>query len=137
MIVNSRSWIFFKSCLLLEPCNKTIVLHYSFERKNLSIQSPRDFESGLDTIDPNWFYLDKYFCRNTSSLGAIYDSFKSKVLKMVQMKNNRNFTYKKPAATSAFCKRNFSPMHHIDFIHTLCQCSFLYLELGLHALDAV
>ena len=28
-------------------------LHYSFERKNLSIQSPRDFESGLDTIDPN------------------------------------------------------------------------------------
>ena len=95
--------------------NNTIHL----KEKNLSILSPWDFESGLDTIDPNWFYPDKYFCRNTSYLGAIYDSSKSKVLKMVEMKNEKKFTNKKPDATPYFCKRNFSQMHHIDFICTL------------------
>ena len=35
------------------------------------------------------------------------------------MKNEKNFTNKKPDATPYFCKRNFSRFHHIDFIHTL------------------
>ena len=45
------------------------------------------------------FTLAKYICPSTSSLGAIYDSSKSKVLKMVEMKNEKNFTNKKPDAT--------------------------------------
>ena len=52
------------------------------------------------------------------------------------MKNKINFTNKKPAATPNFCKRNFSWMHHIDFIHVLCQCPFLCLELGQHTYGA-
>ena len=52
------------------------------------------------------------------------------------MKNKKNFTNKKPDATPYFCKQNFSPMHHIDFIHTLCQCSFVYLEPGLNVCGA-
>ena len=66
-----------------------------------------------------WRSYGKYSYNNFSSLSAIYNSSKFKVLKMVKMKNKKNFTNKKPDATPYFCKRNFSPMHHIDFIHTL------------------
>ena len=97
-------------------------------KKNLSFSSSRDSKNGLDTIDPNLFSPTEHFCPNTSSLGAIYDSSKSNVLKMVQMKNRKNFTYKKPAATPTFCKRNFSRMPHIDFILTLLSEPSLLLS---------
>ena len=61
-----------------------IVNTLHFHKKNLSIQSTWDSKSGLDTIDPNWLYLAKYFFPNTSSLSAIYDSSKSKFLKEVK-----------------------------------------------------
>ena len=73
--------------------------------------------------------LSKHFCPNTSSLGTIYDCSKSKVLKMVTIKNKRDFTNKKPAATSTLCKQIFSMMHHIDFIHTLFSVPSLPLYL--------
>jgi len=42
--------------LRLEEFVQTSLFHYSFEwKKNLSIQSPCDFVSGLDSINPNWF----------------------------------------------------------------------------------
>ena len=52
------------------------------------------------------------------------------------MKNEKNFTNKKPDATPYFCKRNFSRMHHVDFIHTLCLCSFPCLEPMLQVCGA-
>ena len=48
----------------------------------------------------------------------------------------KKITNKKPDATPYFCKQNLSRMHHIDSIHTLCQCSFLYLEPRLHVSGA-
>ena len=78
----------------------------------------------------------KYFCPNSSSLSTIYDSSKSKVLKMFEMKNQKNFTNKKLDATPNFCKQNFSQLNHINFNHTLCQCSFLCIKPALCACSA-
>ena len=57
-----------------------------FKNKNLSTNSSRDFNSVLNTINQYWIDPAKYFCPNFSSLSAIYDSFKSKVLKVVELK---------------------------------------------------
>ena len=50
-----------------------------------------DFKSGLDTIDHYQIAPAKYFCPNTSSLSAICDSLKLKVLKVVESKNGHHF----------------------------------------------
>ena len=71
----------------------------------------------------------KCFCSNTFFLGTIYDSSKCKALKMVELKNERNFSNKKPAAIPTLCKRNFFCMHHIDFIHTLLSVPSLPLGM--------
>ena len=80
-----------------------------------------------DSINKYWIDPVEYFCPDSSSLSTIYDSSKSKVLKMVKMKNEKKFTNKKPAATPTFCKQNFSWMHHIDFIQTLFSVPSLSL----------
>ena len=61
--------------------------------KKLSTNSPIDFNSVLDTINHYWIDPAKYFCHNTSSLSAIYDSFKSKILRIVESKNGHHFYY--------------------------------------------
>ena len=59
-------------------------------KKNLSIQSSKDEIYVLDTIDHYWIYLGKQFFPKSSYLSAIYDSFKSKVLKVVISKNRHH-----------------------------------------------
>ena len=54
------------------------------KEKNLSIKSLRDVICVLDTIEHYWVYQAKQFFPNSSSLSAIYDSFDSKVLKLVK-----------------------------------------------------
>ena len=49
------------------------------------------FDSVLDTINHYWINPATYFWPNSSSLSAIYDSFKSKVLKVVESKNGHHF----------------------------------------------
>ena len=70
---------------------KEIVLTLHLKEKNLSIQSTRNFKSGLDTIDHYQIAPAKYFCPNISSLSAICDSLKLKVLKVVESKNGLHF----------------------------------------------
>ena len=60
-----------------------ITLHLKI--KKLSINSLRDFNMYC------WIDLTKYFCPITSSLSATYDSFKSKVSKVVESKNGHHF----------------------------------------------
>ena len=69
--------------------NSVITIHLKI--KKLSTNSPRDFNSILDTINHYWITPAKYFSLNTSSLSAIYDSFKSEVLKVVESKNQHHF----------------------------------------------
>ena len=59
--------------------------------KKLSMNSPKDFTSVLDTIHHYWTDPARYFCSNSSSLSAICDSFKLKVLKVVESKNAHHF----------------------------------------------
>ena len=59
--------------------------------KKLSTNSLRDFNSVLDTINHYWIDPAKQFCPKSSSLSTIYDSFKSKVLKVVESKNGHHF----------------------------------------------
>ena len=59
--------------------------------EKLSTNSSRDFKSGLDTIEYYQIAPAKYFCPNTSSLSAICDSLKLKVLKVVESKNGHHF----------------------------------------------
>ena len=58
-----------------------------FKNKKLSSNSTRVFNRVLDTINQYGTEPAKYFCPNSSSLSAIYDSFRSKVLKVVESKN--------------------------------------------------
>ena len=51
-------------------------------------------------------------------------------LKNGQNEKRKKNTNKKSAATPTFCKQNFSRIHHIDFVHTLCQFLFLCLKPG-------
>ena len=55
------------------------------------MNSSRDFNSLLDTINQYWIDPAKYFCPESSYLSAIYESFKSKVLKVVESKNGQHF----------------------------------------------
>ena len=55
--------------------------------------SLRDFNSVLDTNNHYWIAQAKYFFPNTSSMSAIYDSFKSKILKLVESKKGHHFYY--------------------------------------------
>ena len=91
-----------------------------------------DFKSGLDTIDHYQIAQAKNFYPNTSFLGAICDSSKSKILKMVELKNRKNLTSKKSAATPTFCKQNFFHMHYVDFINTLLTTLSLLLLPNPH-----
>ena len=52
--------------------------------KKLSTKSAEDFNGVLDTINHNRIGPAKYFCPKSSSLSAIYNSFKSNVLKVVK-----------------------------------------------------
>ena len=49
------------------------------------------FDSVLDTINHYWINSAKYFCHNSSSLIAICDSSKSKILEMVKQKLDTTF----------------------------------------------
>ena len=62
-----------------------------FKNKKLSTNSSRDFNSVLDTINQYWIDPAKYFCPKSSYLSAIYENFKSKVLKVVESKNWHQF----------------------------------------------
>ena len=64
---------------------------FIWKLKKLSTNSSRDFNTVLDTINYYWIDPDKYFCPNSSSLSAIYDRFKLKVLKVVESKNGHHF----------------------------------------------
>ena len=55
------------------------------------MNSSRDFDSVVDTINQYWIDPAKYFCPESSYLSAIYESFKSKVLKVVESKNGHHF----------------------------------------------
>ena len=55
------------------------------------MNSSRDFNSVLDTINQYWIDPAKYFCPKSSYLSAIYESFKTKVLKVVESKNRHHF----------------------------------------------
>ena len=55
------------------------------------MNSPREFNSVLDNINHYWIDPTKYFCPNSSYLSTIFDSFKSKALKVVKSKNGHHF----------------------------------------------
>ena len=59
--------------------------------KKLSMNSLRDLNSVLYTIDHYWIASAKQSFPKSSSLRTIYDSFKSKVLKVVKSKNGHHF----------------------------------------------
>ena len=64
---------------------------FILKKEKLSTNSSRDSSSVLDTINHYWIDPAKWFCPNSSSVSAIYDSFKSKVLKVVESKNRHHF----------------------------------------------
>ena len=64
---------------------------FILKKEKLSTNSSRDSSSVLDTINHYWIDPAKWFCPNSSSVSAIYDSFKSKVLKVVKSKNGHHF----------------------------------------------
>ena len=82
-------------------------------RKYLSNNSSWDFDTVLDTINPNWFYPDEYFCPQSSGSRWCCNSLKQLFKKELQMKIGHHFQAKKTSATPKFCKRNFSRMHHV------------------------
>ena len=55
------------------------------------MNSSRDFDSVLDTVKQYWIDPAKYFCPKSSYQSTIYESFKSKVLKVVESKNRHHF----------------------------------------------
>ena len=59
-----------------------------------STKTSWDFEGVFDTIEPNWFCPEFFFVHRTSSGGAIYNSSKSKVQKVIKMKNEHHFYFK-------------------------------------------
>ena len=61
--------------------------------KFLSTNTSWDFEDVFDTIDHYWFCPEFFFVHKTSSGGAIYYSSKSKVQKLVKMKNEYHFYF--------------------------------------------
>ena len=101
------------SCLLASP----LTLHLN--RKNLSNNSPWDFDTVLDTIDPNWFYPDENFCPQSTGSRWRCNSLKQLFKKELQMKIGHHFQAKKTSATPKFCKRNFSRMHHVGDMNFL------------------
>ena len=64
---------------------------FILKKEKLSTNSSRDFHSILDTINQYWIDPGKYFCPKSSYLSTIYESFKSKVLKVVESKNEHHF----------------------------------------------
>ena len=92
--VRSRIWVLWdwkrlKLGSRLASTKKWLTLHLRI--KKLSMNSLRYFNSVLDTINHYWVDPAKYFCPKTSSLSAIYDSLKLKVLKVVESKNGHHF----------------------------------------------
>ena len=71
--------------------NNQILDDFPVQIKKLSTNSSRDYNTVLGTINYYWIDPAKYFCPNSSSLSTIYDSFKSKVLKVVKSKNGHHF----------------------------------------------
>ena len=59
--------------------------------KKLSMNSLRDLNSVLYTIDHYWIASAKQFSPKSSSLCTIYNSFKSEALKVVKSKNGHHF----------------------------------------------
>ena len=65
------------------------------------MNSPRDLDSVLNTINHYQIGLTKYFCPNSSYLSTIYNSFKSKALKWSNLKTDTTFK------SQFFITRNF------------------------------
>ena len=86
-------WSYFDCLYLKHLSKKSVVMGCTlyFRKEKLSTNSSRDFSSVLDTIDHYWIDPAKYFCPNSSSTSAIYDNFKSKVLKVVESKKGHHF----------------------------------------------
>ena len=74
------------------PIGPLATLHLN--GKNLPTKSSRDFEGGLDTIGHFWFDPEFFLAHNSSGCGAIYNSSKSKVQKVVKMKKEHHFYFK-------------------------------------------
>ena len=89
----------------------------------------RDFVCVIDTENHYSFDPNENFYPNSSCSRWLSDSWEGWVLKMVKIKRYS-------LLKNLMLNQNFSQMHHIDFIHTLCQCSFLCLEPGLHVCGA-
>ena len=100
---------------LLCPFSPTLHLN----RKNLSNNSPWDFDTVLDTIDPNWFYPDENFCPQSTGSRWRCNSLKQLFKKELQMKIGHHFQAKKTSATPKFCKQNFSRMHDVGDMNFL------------------
>ena len=88
-------------------------------RKYLSNNSSWDFDTVLDTINPNWFYPDEYFCPQSSGSRWHCNSLKQLFKKELQMKIGHHFQAKTTFATPKFCKQNFSRMHHVEDMNFL------------------
>jgi hypothetical protein len=73
---------------------QTTVVTLHLNGKFLSTKTTWDFEGVFDTIEPNWFCPQFFFVHRTSSGGAIYNSSKSKVQKVMKMKNEHHFHFK-------------------------------------------
>ena len=71
------------------------------------MNSSREFNSVVDTI--NHYQIDpaEYFCPNSSSLSAIYDSSKCKVLKMVEINMKKILLIKNLMLPHISASKNF------------------------------
>ena len=63
---------------------------FILKKNKLSTNSSRDFNSVLETMNQYWIDPAKHFCPKSSYLSAIYESFKSKVLIVVESKNGHH-----------------------------------------------
>ena len=69
---------------------KTLEDTLHLKGKFLSTKTSWDFKDVFDTIEHNWFCPEFFFVRRTSSGGAIYNSSKSKVQKVITTRKTEN-----------------------------------------------
>ena len=75
------------------PSFSNITVHLN--KKNLSNNYPWDFDTVLDTIDPNWFYPDENFCSQSAGCRWCCNSLKQLFTKELQLKIGHHFQAKK------------------------------------------
>ena len=93
---------------------------FIWTEKNLSNNSPWDFDTVLDTIDPNWFYPDENFCPQSTGSRWRCDSLKQMFKKELhKWKLDTTFKQKKTSATPKFFKQNFSRMDDVGDMNFL------------------